>query len=123
MIVIFILYFFFLDEHFYHKPLAQEIGRSLPMPLTLNKYCTIVLYCINYRDQQSLILNILVSSHLKFYTSQLIFDDRVFATLVPGTNHPNYYQAFEAYQKGLCYSFPTPHDSNQSEVEQGYGKH
>ena len=39
----------------------------------------------NYREKQSLILNILVSSNLKFYTSLLIsypiFDDRVFATL------------------------------------------
>ena len=52
---------------------------------------------------------------------------------VPGTNHSNYYHNqqtskyglhdFEAYHKGLCYSFPTPHDNNQSEVEQGYSKH
>ena len=33
------------------------------------------------------------------------------------------FEAFEAYQKSLCYSFPTPRYNNQSEVEQSYDKH
>ena len=30
------------------------------------------------------------------------------------------FEGDEAFQKGLCYSFPTPHYNNQSEAEQGY---
>lgn len=32
------------------------------------------------------------------------------------------FEAFEAFQKALCYSFPTPHCNNQTEAEQGYYK-
>ena len=74
-----------------------------------------------------------------FYTLGLtfvpIFDSRVFATIVPGTNHLNYYhssqtlgcelrdfEAFAVFQKGPCYSYPTLHGNNQNVVEQGYYK-
>ena len=56
-----------------------------------------------------------------------------YKNLLSRTHHPNYYRSsqtlecgwcnFEgvkAFQKGLCYSFPTPHYNNQSQAEQGY---
>ena len=32
--------------HFYHEPLAREIGRTLPMPPALNKYCIVLYICV-----------------------------------------------------------------------------
>ena len=80
-----------------------------------------------------------MSYHLMFYTlgeaSVTIFHSIVFATPVPGANHRNYYHssqtlgcelrdfdAFEVFQKGPCYSFPTLHCNNQNVVEPGYVK-
>ena len=69
----------------------EAVEELICFPYSLNdKY----LYC---HDLQILISDNLVSYHVMFYTLRKtflpIFDSRVFVTLVPGTDHPNYYHS------------------------------
>ena len=61
---------FFLVEHFYHEPLAREIGRPLPMPPTLNKFC-IVLVHIAPKDLRKKNMQRMSSDYLSSLSSPL----------------------------------------------------